>query len=172
MKSGVGQHRVVRERELALVVREAAQDRARRRVDQEDGQQRQGRADEDPRQDPVAPLRLQQADQRADADEQQPDAADADGQGDRRQQDLGDHLVARAVAQVGRARGVAERLVDRGQEVRPALRVEQDEEAGAAQAEADQPGDRQDEARRVRDAQFELRPSHPPPGHSSGARHR
>ena len=86
------------------VVLEAAQDRSRRGVDQEDRQQRQGGADEDPRQDPVAPLRLQQADQRAHADEQQPDAADAHRQGDRREQELGDHLVARAVPQVGRAR--------------------------------------------------------------------
>ena len=60
-------------------------------------------------------------------------------QRDHRQQELGDHLIALAVAQVGRARGVAERVVDRGQEVRPALRVVQDEDAGAAQAQADQP---------------------------------
>ena len=92
---GLEQHRVVGERELAGLVLKAAQDRSRRRVDQEDRQQRQGGADEDPRQDPVAPLRLEQADQRADAEEQQPDAADADRQGDRRQQDLGDQLIAR-----------------------------------------------------------------------------
>ena len=101
-------HCEVRERELARVVLEAAQDRSRRGVDQEDRQQRQGRAGEDPRQDPVAPLRLEQADQRADADEQQPDAADADDQRDHRQQELGDHLVALTVAQVGRARRVAD----------------------------------------------------------------
>ena len=64
-----------------------------------------------------------------------------------RQQDLGDQLIARAVPQVGRAGRVADRVVDRGKEVRPALRVEQDEDAADAQAEGDQPGDRQDEAR-------------------------
>ena len=127
------------ERELALVVLEAAQDRSGGRVDQEDRQQRQGGADEDPRQDPVAPLRLEQADQPAHAEEQQPDAADAHDQGDHRQQELGDHLIALAVAQVGRAGRVADRVVDRGQEVRPALRVVQDEDAADAQAEADQP---------------------------------
>ena len=55
---GLGQHREVGERELALLVLQAAQDRSRRGVDQEDRQQRQGGADEDPRQDPVAPLWL------------------------------------------------------------------------------------------------------------------
>ena len=55
---GLDQHRVVRERELRPLVLEAAQDRSRRRVDQEDRQEHQGGADEDPRQDPVAPLRL------------------------------------------------------------------------------------------------------------------
>jgi hypothetical protein len=35
--------------------------------------------------------------------EQQPDAADTDGQRDRRRQQLRDHLVALAVAQVFRA---------------------------------------------------------------------
>ena len=70
-------------------------------------------------------------------------------EGDRRQQDLGEQLIARTVPQVGRTLRVAQRLVDRGQEVRPALRVEQHEDAPDAQAEADQPGDRQDEARQA-----------------------
>ncbi len=130
-----------------MVVLEAAQDRSRRGVDQEDRQQREGRAGEDPRQDPVAPLRLQQADEPAHADEQQPDAADADRQGDRRQQELGDHLIALTIPQLCSARDVAQRLVDRGEQVRPTLGVEQDEDAADAETEEDQPGDRQDEAR-------------------------
>ena len=96
---GVGQHLVVRERERAVVVLEAAQDGPRRGVDQEDPQERQGGAGEDPRQDPVTPLRREQADQRRHTDEQEPDAADADDQGDRRQQELGDDLIALTVAQ-------------------------------------------------------------------------
>ena len=135
------------------VVLEAAQDHGPdRRVDQEDRQQHQGRADEDPRQDPVAPLRLAAAlDQRADADEQQPDAADADEQGDHREQELGEELIALAVAQVGRARGVAERVVDRGEEVlaRPAGRSGRGCRC-AAQAEADQAADRHGTRRAVR----------------------
>jgi len=123
-------------------------------------EQRQGRADENPRQDPVAPSWLQLADQGAHADEQQPDAADANRQGDHRQQHLGEQLIARAVPQVGRARRVAQRLVDRGQEVGPTLRIEQDEQAPDAHAEADQPGDRQDEARQT--GRLDSSCGHPP----------
>ena len=99
---------------------------------------------------------LERADQSAHAEEQQPDATDTHEQGDHREQELGDHLIALTVAQVGRAGRVPDGVVDRGQEVRPALRVVQHEDARPAQTQADQAQDRQDEPRQPRTLSLSL----------------
>ena len=81
--------RVVVEGELAVGVEEAAENRGDGRVEQIDGEQNEGRADKYPRQDPVAPSGSQLTNEPADAEEQKPDAADADAQRDRGQEQLG-----------------------------------------------------------------------------------
>ena len=86
--------RVVGEREVAVVVEEAAEEGRHGRVQQVCREQHEGRADKDPRQDAVAPSGSQQADEPADAEEQQPDAADADAERDRGKEELGKQLVA------------------------------------------------------------------------------
>ena len=124
-----GEARPVGERERALLVLEAADHGDDRRIDEVDRQQHHGRRDEDPRQDAVADPGRQALDQRARAREQEPDPADADEQRDGREQELGEELIALPVPQRLGARGVAEQVVDRGEELLTALRVDQDRDA-------------------------------------------
>ena len=148
---GLGHHRVVGEREGALVVLEAAQDRSRRGVEQED---RQSSARAGPtkthgriRSRHFGGSRLTSEPTPMNSSQMPPTPT---ARAIAASNELGDYLVARAVPQVGRAGRIAERVVDRGQQVRPALRVVQDEDATQTQAEGDQPEDGQDDAGETR----------------------
>src|SRR6185312_6215701 len=110
----------------------------------------QGRRDEYPRQDADADLGWQALDQRARAREEEPDPADSNEERNGGEQELGEELIALPVPQRLGPDGVSEEVVDRGEDVLPALRVDQDPDAEAGQDQPDQADDQQQSRSTVR----------------------